>query len=257
MSAHGGWPAHRYTPQVTQGWPRGSEPASPCCLWRSVFSFPFFSDPFSFLFFLLFFSCPLFPFFCFFFCPPPPFFFFVHPRCLWRSVFSSSGCLGPWCLVVPPLFLSLLPSCFSLFFCWLFSSSGPCRWCGAGLVCVSWAVQCAGVCFSGAIPVVALCAVLSRPSGGGWCCVVFSCCLVVSAVGPGCPLLSLGGSWCRVLVVLSISRHVARRPVGWCCVFWCSAALCCVLWCCAVVWWCAVVLCCLFVSLPGPVVCFL
>ena len=28
MSAHGGWPAHRYTPQVTQRWPRGSEPAS-------------------------------------------------------------------------------------------------------------------------------------------------------------------------------------------------------------------------------------
>ena len=29
MAAHGGWPAHRYTPQLTQRWPRGSEPASP------------------------------------------------------------------------------------------------------------------------------------------------------------------------------------------------------------------------------------
>ena len=29
ISAHGGWPAHRYTPQVTQRWPRGSELASP------------------------------------------------------------------------------------------------------------------------------------------------------------------------------------------------------------------------------------
>ena len=28
ISANGGWPAHRYTPQVTQRWPRGSEPAS-------------------------------------------------------------------------------------------------------------------------------------------------------------------------------------------------------------------------------------
>ena len=29
ISANGGLPAHRYTPQVTQKWPRGSEPASP------------------------------------------------------------------------------------------------------------------------------------------------------------------------------------------------------------------------------------
>ena len=29
ISANGGLPAHRYTPQVTPGWPRGSEPASP------------------------------------------------------------------------------------------------------------------------------------------------------------------------------------------------------------------------------------
>ena len=29
ISANGGLPAHRYTPQVTQGWSRGSEPASP------------------------------------------------------------------------------------------------------------------------------------------------------------------------------------------------------------------------------------
>ena len=30
ISANGGLPAHRYTPQVTQRWPRGSEPASVC-----------------------------------------------------------------------------------------------------------------------------------------------------------------------------------------------------------------------------------
>ena len=28
LSANGGLPAHRYTPQVTPRWPRGSEPAS-------------------------------------------------------------------------------------------------------------------------------------------------------------------------------------------------------------------------------------
>ena len=31
ISANGGLPAHRYTPQVTPRWPRGSEPASPRC----------------------------------------------------------------------------------------------------------------------------------------------------------------------------------------------------------------------------------
>ena len=29
ISANGGLPVHRYTPQVTQRWPRGSEPAYP------------------------------------------------------------------------------------------------------------------------------------------------------------------------------------------------------------------------------------
>ena len=33
ISANGGLPAHRYTPQVTPRWPRGSEPASPACVW--------------------------------------------------------------------------------------------------------------------------------------------------------------------------------------------------------------------------------
>ena len=30
ISANCGLPAHRYTPQVTQRWPRGSKPASQC-----------------------------------------------------------------------------------------------------------------------------------------------------------------------------------------------------------------------------------
>ena len=36
ISANGGFPAHRYTPQVTQRWPRGSEPASMKCLMLSL-----------------------------------------------------------------------------------------------------------------------------------------------------------------------------------------------------------------------------
>ena len=36
ISANGGLPAHRYTPQVTQRWPRGSEPASAYLVLRSL-----------------------------------------------------------------------------------------------------------------------------------------------------------------------------------------------------------------------------
>ena len=42
ISANGGLPAHRYTPQVTQRWPGGSEPASVVMLlWRAVLLFGF------------------------------------------------------------------------------------------------------------------------------------------------------------------------------------------------------------------------
>ena len=59
-------------------------------------------------------------------------------------------------------------------------------------------------------------------------CVV-ACCLWVFAVGSGCLLLSPGASWSRVLALLSLSGHVARCPVVWCGVYWCSAPLNCVL----------------------------
>ena len=199
---------------------------------------------------------------------PPP--FFASPRSFFSSSPGSFFCapvvsgvpcaqawgalgLGALLLPPPPPFCFFLPVCFLLFV--FFSSSVPCWWCGAGLVCVSWAVGCAGVCFGGAVPVVALCAVLSRPSGAGWCCVVlpvvFGCLLLGLAVlrcllvGPGVVF-----RWCCPCLA-------AWLPVVWCGVSWCSAALCCVLWRCAVVWWCAVVLCCLFASWPVRVVCFL
>ena len=165
---------------------------------------------------------------------PPAFFFlflFVPPPLLSPALPAFRL---PWAFVPPPplffLFFSLL---FFLFFL-------PVVRCGAGLcvfgrrVCPRlprWCCPCrCSVC-------------------AGWCCVVL-------AVGPGCPVLSPGGSWCRASVVLSLSGLVARRPVVWRGVSWCSAALGCVLLRCAVVWWCAVVLCRLFASLPVHVVCF-
>ena len=154
---------------------------------------------------------------------PPPFFFFALPPtcCLWR--FLLSCCLGP--LRPPPLF----------FFCFLFSLLFlPVVRCGAGL-CVLGRRVCPRV--------PRWCCPCRCSVCAGWCCVVL-------AVGPCCPVLSPGGSWCRASVVLSLSGRVARRPVVRRGVSWCSAALCCVLLRCAVVWWCAVVACacCLFLA---------
>ena len=241
----------------------------PRCLWRSVISGLGFLGPWRllvppsppFFFFILFF-CAFFLFFaCFslglcFFSSPPPFsvFFssFYRHRCSRRSVCSGPRCLGPWCLVVPPPrpppFL-FLPSWF------FFVRALPLVRCGAGLCVVGcgvcwcvlrWCCRCrCSLC--GAPPPLRRWLVL--------CGVV--CCNWVFAVGPGCPVLPPGGSWCGVPLVLSLSGRVARSPVVWCGVSWCSAALCCVLWRCAAVWWCAVRLCCLLASLPVPVVCFL
>ena len=207
--------------------------------------------------------------------PSPPFFFlafvlcflfFLRPRCLWRFVFSGPGCLRPLLLVVspppPPHFFSPPPLLFFLFFlCFYFVSwfflvffFAGCAVRG-GFVCLGlWGVPvCASVCCPCRC---SLCGARSPL----WRWLVLSgvaCFFLVFALGPGCPLLSPGGSWCRVPVVLSLSGSVACHPVVWRGVSWCSAALCFVLLCYAVVWWCAVVICCLFASLPVPVVCFL
>ena len=41
ISVNGGLPAHRYTPQVTPRWPRGSEPASVGDMYSHVWMWPF------------------------------------------------------------------------------------------------------------------------------------------------------------------------------------------------------------------------
>ena len=219
--------------------------------------------------------------------PPPS----LRLRCVLLCVFSAPGCLGPWRLVPPPFlffFVSASPPCvvsplspalrvFRPRVPWALASCPPPPPAPplffapppvvSGASCLPVAL---GPCpppffFLQVVRCWAGLSVLGRlvcPRVPRWCCPCgcFVCagwCCVVLAVGPGCPLLSPGGSWCRASVVLSLSGRVARRPVVRRGVSWCSAALCCVLSRCAVVWWCAVVLCRLFASLPVPVVCFL
>ena len=174
-------------------------------------------------------------------CCPPPSFFLPPPPSLLSLAFPAFRL--PWASAPPLSFLFVffpLVSCFFFFF--FFFPFFPFFFAGCalrgGFVCLG-------------------------PSGvPRWCCpcrcsVCAGSCCVVLAIGPGFPLLSAGGSWCRALVVLSRAGRVARRPVVRCGVSWCPAALCCVLLRGAVVWWCAVVPCRLFASLPVPVVCFL
>ena len=200
----------------------------------------------------------------FFLPPPPP---SVRPVVSCFSCFPASGALGLGLLLPPPFSsfvfcppppppvvpgVSCFPAALGLyapptpFLCFLFFVSPFFFFllvvrCGPGL-CVLGRRVC--------------------PCVPWWCCpcrcsVCAGWCSVVLAFGPGCPVLSPAGSWCRASVVLSLSGSVARRPVVRRGVSWCSAALCCVVLRCAVVWWCAVVLCRLFASSPVPVVCFL
>ena len=175
--------------------------------------------------------------------PHFPFFLFLHPRCLWRFLFSGPGCLWPLRPVVPPppppfcFFLFFFPSPLPVFFSWFFFFFffSPVVRCGAGLrvlgcqVCprvLRWFCPCR----------CSLCSALSPLWRWLVLCGV-ACCVWVFAVGPGCPLLSPVGSSCCVSLVLSLSVDVARRPVAWRGVSWCSAALCRVLLRSAVVWY--------------------
>ena len=206
-------------------------------------------------------------------CPPPPAcpcFSFVllfsprlslafrvfRPRVPWASTPRCPPAPPPFFFPPPFLFVFFCFFFLLLFLCFLvflfFLPFVPCRaglyvlGCGVCRCVLRWCCPC-GCSLCGALSLLCRWLVL---------CGV-ACCVWVFAVGLGCPLLSPGGSWCRVSVVMSLSGRVARRPVVWCGASWCSAALCCVLWQCAVMWWCAVVLCYLFASLPVPVVCFL
>ena len=172
--------------------------------------------PFSFFFpcfFSFFLFCLLFAGTLFFFPPPSFSVFFPPPFC--APVISGVPCvpalgaLGRGNLLSPPAPpppFFFLPSCF-------FFLSVPCRWCGAGLVGASWAAGCAGVCFGGAVAVVALCAVLSRPSGAGWCCVVLP-------VVFGCLLLGLAALCCLLAGHGVVFRWCSHCLAAWLAVLW-------------------------------------
>ena len=169
-------------------------------------------------------GCWLFPF------PLPP-----------PSLHPGTGRLGPRRLVVPPPFSFAPPSpvvsgvsCFPvawglcapppfffpLYLVFLFSVSFSffCRLCGAGRVCVSWAVECARVCLGGAVPVVALCAL----AGVAWCSLLGLAVLCCVLVGLGVVL-----RWCRPC----LAAWLAALWFGVVCL---GVPLPCVVFCCAV-----------------------
>ena len=182
-----------------------------------------------------------------FFFPLPP---LLRPLCVLLCLFSGLGCLGPWRLVAPPpapLFFPRPPAplrpvvsrfaCFpasgalglgilsppppffsfvTCFFFFCFFLFLFCRFCGAGGVCVSWAVRCVRVCLGGAVPVVALCAL----AGVVWCWMLGLAVLCCLLLGLGvvfwwcCPCLA---AWLAALWFGLVCLCVPLPCVVFCC----------------------------------------
>ena len=219
--------------------PRWRRCSSACCLWWL---------PCGLVLGLVFFFCVGFLLLM----PPPP------PVCcpvLWVVVRRVVWCCGLWCVLccvrccvaclcscAVLCWVALLCCCCALlscaaafsfsagFFFAFFRCSLPFRGavsvsvlclCGAVLVCLCRCPLCAAL-----VPL--------------WRWLVFCvvvCCVCVFAVGPGCPLLPPGGSWCRVLVVCCgvslgavlrcvAARCAARRCVVSFCPVWCCRVVC-------------------------------
>ena len=119
------------------------------------------------------------------------------------------------------------------------------------------------MCFGGAVPVVALCAVLSRLSGAGWCCVVLPVlfgCLLLGLVVLCCLLVGLGVvcRWCCPC----LANQLAAPWFGVVCLgvllpLLCSLALCCrVVVCCrALLFVCVVACACCLFPAASPLLC--
>ena len=172
-------------------------------------------------------------FFHFFFCLS-----FCVPRCLWRLVFPGPGCLGPWRLAFPPPsppqpfffpapppplgFVFFLPAFSSFFVCCVFFPSVACRFCGAGLICVPWAVGCAGACCCvRCAPTATVCA-CAVSFGALWLCLSsLGCCLSCCAC-PVAPCWRCFSSpcclWCPAWVFCPLVPRRLRPVValGWC-----------------------------------------
>ena len=210
-----------------------------------------------------------------------------------RGPVALRSCAGFCCAVpfgpLPCLGASLGSVLCCLFRCGAWVASCLVRCCGVLLCSVCpwarcwvvlprclWSVCCRSLCrvsgrlLCGAVLLClcpcSLCGALSPLWRWLVLCVV-ACCVRVCAVGLGCPLLSPGGSRCRVSVVLSLSGRVARRPVVlvWCVWVLRSAVLCSVVLCCRVVVCCCALLsvcvvacaCCLFPGAALSAVCVL
>ena len=220
---------------------------------------------------------------------------------VWRGPVAFRSCAGLWCAVpcgaLPCRGAFLCSVLCCLFRCgaWVLSClvlccgvllCSVCPWarCRVVLPCCLWSACCCLLCrvsgcllFRGAscvvlcwcACVVALCAVLSRPSGAGWCCVlfpvVFGCVLLGLAV-LCCLLVAPGVVFCWCCPCLAVWFGVSP-PCGlvWCVWVLCSAVLCSVVLCCHVVVCCRTLLsvcvvacaCCLFSGAALSAVCVL
>ena len=159
--------------------------------------------------------------------------FCAVPGVVWRACVWLGSCAVLWCVL-------LCCFCCALLSCVAALSAGfffvvPC------LSVVLRAVSVSVLCLCGAVPVClrrcSLCVALLPLRGWLVFCVVV-CCVCVFAVGPGCPLLSPVGSWCRVSMVCcgvslsAVLRRVAACRAAWCCVVVRCVVSFCSAWCC-------------------------
>ena len=176
----------------------------------------------------------------------------VWRRGLWRVLCCARWCVGCLCRVgflrrvvrrgFVPSRVVLFLSCFAVLrryvLCW-FRAPGWFRVVSVSVLCLCVAVLvCLRLCY--------LCAALLPLRRWLVFCVV-ACCVCVFAAGPGCPMLSPGGSW-RLLV--SCFGGLLWCFPG-CCAAPCRCALCCLALCCCAL--CCFVL--LRLVLPRAVLC--
>ena len=239
ISANGGLPAHRYTPQVTQRWPRGSEPASALMCVVRCWSVVVWAGSV---------LCCL-PLWCASLCCVVWFF-------LLQCFYCSLPCLLFWRGVL---------RCGAVVPCG--TACGVC-WAVLPLLCLlACLVRCC-VVLCWCVCVVLACGVFCCPLVASWCPVllpVFPCrCLLVWAVSVRvcCPLWSFGGVCCRwspclvawpAAPLCAVVRHSALLP----CAVSCGAVCPCgaVLWSPAVFFVSLAVLicpCCLLFLLQNP-----
>ena len=138
---------------------------------------------------------------------------------VWRACVLAPCCAGLCCAVVAVLCFRALLRSLLVFFCVVPCLSVVLRAVSVSVLCLCGAVL---LCLSGC----SLCAALLPLRRWLVFCVVV-CCVCVLAVGPGCPLLSPGGSWWLLVSCFSgVLWFVAGCPAAPCCCALCRPALC-------------------------------